>query len=210
MKTRRLNFVSRLILALLLVLLPVAETFAQQATSLKQYFGDGSTVTFSTGTIPASSSVQVKVGGVEVPFTWASATTVTLASAPLARTIIDINAVTETATRQQVRTNGLVVGNLFSTGAVSGVPITSILTSAVVYDAASTATLTSPTDGSFTITGAAVNDICVVGLPAAPTAGMIYSCFVSAADTVKLREFNATAGTVDAASATFRLTIIHY
>lgn len=72
---------------------------------------------------------------------------------------------------------------------------------------ASMATLTQD-DQTVIVPGAKVNDIVVLGLPAAPTAGIIYNAFVSAADTVKIRASNFTAGTIDPAAATFRIQIL--
>lgn len=56
---------------------------------------------------------------------------------------------------------------------------------------------------TITVKGAAVGDACWVGFRAAPTSGLIYSAWVSAADTVTVRVQNVTAGAVDAASAVY-------
>lgn len=63
-------------------------------------------------------------------------------------------------------------------------------------------------DLTITVAGAAVGDAVTLGLPAAPTAGLIFMGFVSAANTVKVRATNITANPVDAASATYRATVI--
>ena len=57
------------------------------------------------------------------------------------------------------------------------------------------------------VPGAAVNDPVVLGLPAAPTAGLLFTAYVSAADTVTVRATNITAGGVDAASATYKVAV---
>lgn len=57
------------------------------------------------------------------------------------------------------------------------------------------------------VTGAAVGDVCVLGLPAAPTANVAFSCFVSAADTVKIRACNPTGSAVDPASASYSVRV---
>lgn len=67
-------------------------------------------------------------------------------------------------------------------------------------------TLTSA-DLTITVTGAAVQDIVSLGLPAAPTAGIVFTAFVSATDTVTVRAFNVTSGTIDPASATYAVTV---
>ncbi len=63
-------------------------------------------------------------------------------------------------------------------------------------------------DLTITVAGAAVNDTVAIGLPAAPTAGIVFNAFVSAANTVTVRATNITAGAVDPASATYRATVI--
>ena len=82
-------------------------------------------------------------------------------------------------------------GNLSATGALDFASIA----------AAASADLT------IAVAGAAVNDAVSLGLPAAPTAGLVFQGFVSAAGTVTVRATNITAGAVDAASATYRVTV---
>lgn len=62
-------------------------------------------------------------------------------------------------------------------------------------------------DLTIAVAGAAVNDSVSLGLPAAPTAGLIFQAFVSAANVVTVRATNITAGAVDAVSATVRATV---
>lgn len=57
------------------------------------------------------------------------------------------------------------------------------------------------------VSGAAVGDAVSLGLPAAPTAGLLFQAFVSATNVVTVRATNITAGAVDAVSATFRATV---
>ncbi|WP_205010657.1 hypothetical protein [Nitrosomonas oligotropha] len=63
-------------------------------------------------------------------------------------------------------------------------------------------------DLTITVAGAAVNDSVSLGLPAAPTAGIMFRGFVSAANTVTVRATNITGSPVDPASATYRATVI--
>lgn len=63
-------------------------------------------------------------------------------------------------------------------------------------------------DLTITVAGAAVGDAVALGLPAAPTAGLVFDAFVSAANTITVRATNITAGAVDAAAATYRATVI--
>jgi hypothetical protein len=61
---------------------------------------------------------------------------------------------------------------------------------------------------SASVTGAAVGDVCILGLPAAPTANLAFSCFVSATDTVSIRACNPTAGGINPASASYSARVI--
>lgn len=63
-------------------------------------------------------------------------------------------------------------------------------------------------DLTITVTGAAVGDAVILGLPAAPAAGLVFNGFVSAANTVTIRASNTSSGAVDAASATYRATVL--
>lgn len=53
------------------------------------------------------------------------------------------------------------------------------------------------------ITGAAVGDVCVLGLPAAPTANLSFDCYFSAANTAQIRACNPTAGGINPASGAY-------
>lgn len=94
--------------------------------------------------------------------------------------------------------------NGFITG--TGATLTKVLTASATLDfpsiaAAAQANLT------ITVTGAAVNDEVVLGLPAAPTAGIVFNAFVSATNTVTVRATNVTASPVDPASATYSVIV---
>lgn len=62
-------------------------------------------------------------------------------------------------------------------------------------------------DLTITLPGAKINDLTWFGRPAAPTAGIIYQAFVSAADTVTVRATNITASPVNPASQTFNVAV---
>ena len=79
---------------------------------------------------------------------------------------------------------------------------TQVLTSAAALDFGSIAAVDSE-DLTIAVVGAAVGDTVALGLPAAPTAGLVFNGFVSAADTVTVRATNITAGAVDPASASY-------
>lgn len=61
---------------------------------------------------------------------------------------------------------------------------------------------------SVTISGAAVGDTIILNAPAAIEAGCVWSSFVSATDTVKLRIANLSGGSLDCASATWDYCLI--
>jgi hypothetical protein len=66
----------------------------------------------------------------------------------------------------------------------------------------------SQADLTITVTGAAVGDTVVLGLPAAPTAGITFNAFVSAANTVTVRATNVTAGAIDPAAAVYTVLVM--
>lgn len=82
-----------------------------------------------------------------------------------------------------------------------------IITATAALDFGSIATLTKA-DLTITVAGATVGDAVMLGLPAAPTSGIVFQAFVSASNTVTVRANNYTAGSVDPASATYRVTVI--
>ena len=93
---------------------------------------------------------------------------------------------------------------------LTSTPIKGVLSATGTLDFASTLTLASPADLTVTVAGAAVGDAVFIGCPAAVQAGFIFMGFVSAANTVTIRGFNVTAGTLDPASATYRVTVVQF
>lgn len=93
---------------------------------------------------------------------------------------------------------------------LTGTPIIRVLSATAALDFASTLTLADSTDLTVAVVGAAVGDSVFIGLPAAPTAGFTFMGFVSAADVVTVRAHNCTAGTVDPASATYRVVVVKF
>lgn len=64
-------------------------------------------------------------------------------------------------------------------------------------------------DLTITVTGATTGDSVSLGVPtAAVTAGIVYSAWVSVANTVTVRAHNYTSGALDPASGTFKATIV--
>lgn len=89
----------------------------------------------------------------------------------------------------------------------TGVAVEAVLSNSASLNFASIAAAASA-DLTITVTGAAVGDEVTVGLPAAPTAGIIYQAFVSAANTVTVRATNITAGAIDPAAQTFNVAVL--
>lgn len=58
------------------------------------------------------------------------------------------------------------------------------------------------------VNGASVGDACFLGFRGAPTAGLRFSSWVSAADVVTVQVNNLTAGAVDAASAVYDVLVV--
>lgn len=65
-------------------------------------------------------------------------------------------------------------------------------------------------DLTITVTGAVVGDGVILGLPAAPDAGIVYTAWVSSANTVTVRASNYTTGAINPASATFKAIVLAY
>jgi len=63
---------------------------------------------------------------------------------------------------------------------------------------------------TMTVTGAAVGDTVMLGPPATIEAELSWSGFVSAADTVTIRVNHSHGGSINPASATWRVTVIKY
>lgn len=84
---------------------------------------------------------------------------------------------------------------------------TGVLNGTSVFDPASLATYTGTASSAITVTGAALGDFVIVTAPYDLT-GIIASGTVSAANTVKITVFNATAGTIDLASGTWKIKVL--
>lgn len=99
-----------------------------------------------------------------------------------------------------VSTNGFTAGS-------SGLTLTAVLGASAALDFGSIAAA-AQADLTITVTGAAANNTVALGLPTAPTAGLVFNAFVSAADTVTVRATNTTAGAIDPASATYSVVVL--
>lgn len=84
--------------------------------------------------------------------------------------------------------------------------VTRMLAGSETVDFAS-ATITCIDSTGHTVTGAQVGDACIVGAPAAATANATFSCYVSAANTVKVR-FCPSGTAADPAEASYATRLI--
>jgi hypothetical protein len=64
-------------------------------------------------------------------------------------------------------------------------------------------------DTSVTVTGAVAGSICAVGAPAAALAGVDFTCYVSATNTVQLRTCNPTTSAKDPASGSYQVRVFN-
>jgi hypothetical protein len=133
-------------------------------------------------------------------------------------TISNIN-VTETATGSGAKNiakwavGGTTVFNVDNAGATTigagSAAISKVYTATATLDFPSIAH-NSYADLTMTVTGATTGSVVIPGAPAALEAGIGFSMWVSAADTVTVRIHNMSGGAVDPASATWRATVIKH
>lgn len=84
---------------------------------------------------------------------------------------------------------------------------TGVLNGTSIFDPASLTTYTGTVSSAITVTGAALGDFVLVSAPYSQ-AGLMAQGYVSAANTVVITVFNATAGTVDLASGTWKIKVL--
>lgn len=96
-------------------------------------------------------------------------------------------------------TGGIAIGS-------SGAPIAKVITGTTTWDPASIAD-GAITTTTVTVTGAAVGDVCMVGLTTLTTEDAMLVGKVSAADTVEVVLFNKTGGNMDLSSGTLRAVV---
>jgi hypothetical protein len=104
----------------------------------------------------------------------------------------------------EIQTSGTYTVGAIQVGGTT-TKVSKILTNTATLDFASISSGTTA-DLTITVTGCAAGDSVFLGLPSAPPAGVVFTGFVSAANTVTVRAANVTAGAIDPASATYRAT----
>lgn len=96
--------------------------------------------------------------------------------------------------------NGFIAG--------TGATVTSVLTAESTINFPEIAAGATADSSGITVTGAAVGNAVMVGVPAAIEAGIVVTAYVSAADTVKVRAANVTASPINPASGSFRVVVV--
>lgn len=146
-----------------------------------QYFPTAASSVFAVpaGWPTPGNTLLVQVQGVQVPYVWSSASTITLGKPASVRSIVSIFNDTNPANGGNVAAPVL---------AFSSVPAQSSL------------------EMTCTVTGAELNDIVSLGLPANVPAGCSYDAYVSAVNTVRVRCTNVTTAAVAPPPGTFRVS----
>jgi hypothetical protein len=111
------------------------------------------------------------------------------------------------ALRIAAATSAVTLAGNFAIGGTSAIKGVRTATATLDFPSISAASQQSLT---VTVTGAAVGDVVQLGLPASPTANIVFFGFVSAADTVTIRASNITAGAIDPASDTYRVAVTSF
>lgn len=90
----------------------------------------------------------------------------------------------------------------------TGNTVTSVLTVTSTINFAAISANTTSDSSAITVTGAAVNDVVMVGPPAAIESGLVITGYVSAANSVKVRAANVTGSSIDPASGSFKVVVV--
>lgn len=152
-----------------------------------QQFGNGSTVLFTITPISAGKALQVEVNGAVVPYTWTSATQVTLTTPPANFQVVDFFVIDDADNIGRHEVGELEVGGGLgnATQLLKGI-LGTVFTPASFGAVAANSSV----DVTVTVTGAAVGDtVALGGLGALPSGGVV-SAWVSAANTVTIRVAN--------------------
>jgi hypothetical protein len=106
--------------------------------------------------------------------------------------------------------NSAVLNGPAKLGSTGSTPILKVLSATAALNFPSTLSRVSA-DLTITLTGAALGDCVWLGVPnGSVTADAVFSAWVSAADTVKVRFYNGNAGAQDPASGTFRVSVVQF
>jgi hypothetical protein len=174
------------------------------ASATLTYFGRAEETVDNTGGSVGDKTVLVRRGKA---FKWGNYASDAVTQAEVGKPcyIYDDAQVAKTSGDGARSVAGIVLG-VDADGVWVGEATRSDLTVAAALDFASIAAAASA-DLTIAVPGAAVGDAVSLGLPAAPTAGLVFNAFVSAVNTVTVRATNISAAPVDAASATYRATV---
>lgn len=132
--------------------------------------------------LPSPGAVlKVRVNGVAVPFSWSGASQITLKAAAPSRSILDFDSESD--------------------------PNKAVIAANASLDFPSIAAQSASELTVSNVGGASPGDIVNVGLPSNAPLGLVYSAYVSAANTVKVRASNITAAAIDAPAGVFRVAV---
>lgn len=126
--------------------------------------------------------------------------------------ITSVIASATTATGALIVTGGAGISGSLYAGAIAvgtGTPLLKMLSAIATLDFPSIAA-DSSADLTVTVTGAAVNDLVQLGLPASPASGINFKVFVSSANTITVRAQNDTGMAIDPASASYRVSVMGF
>lgn len=107
-----------------------------------------------------------------------------------------------------VSTTGVALASGVGLTIGAGTAISKSVAATATIDVGSIAAVTC-LDTSQALTGAAAGSPCVLGAPAAATANVSWSCYVSAADTIQVRGCNVTALAIDPASGSYQIRVFN-
>ena len=186
-------------------------TNASGTPSASNYGIQGSTTT-TVVNAPSGGSVLLRIAN-GTQFTITSSNATFSGGTPVV--IPATTASTTTATGALQVAGGAGIGGRTSTstlnvGGTNGTNVDLLASASATLDFPSIAASGGTQDLTITVTGASVGDVVALGLPAAPSAGVIFNGWVSASNTVTVRATNATAGAIDPASGTYRAAVTSF
>ena len=177
-------------------------------TNLKNLQADGNVIlSFTTGGESATNWIDIKhaaTGLGPVVRAVGTDTNVDLELSSKGTGVVNITGavtVSSTVDGRDIATDGTKLD-----GIAAGATVNTVLTGSAALDFASIASL-GQADLTIAVASAAVGDEVALGLPAAPTAGLVFNAFVDSAGSVTVRAHNYTAGAIDAASATYNVRV---
>lgn len=156
-----------------------------------QGFGDGSKVTFAVNQVtplPSGCSLHVTVNGEAVPYTWATANSITLAVAPVNGAIVDGFNRPDADAPGRSAPRSLVVGG---DGVSPALTINGILSGSYLI-AVGQLGAGAAIDIPVSLVGARPGDVALISYTGYPPTGCVLVPYCDANDVVKIRAMNAS------------------